>query len=46
MPVYIVNLVESGDFYLAAIAAMVLIMVSFVFMFGLRYIVKGEGGRR
>jgi len=46
MPVYIVNLVESGDFYLAAIAAMVLIMVSFVFMFGLHYIVKGEGGRR
>ncbi|HIJ00355.1 MAG TPA: ABC transporter permease subunit [Candidatus Methanomethylophilaceae archaeon] len=46
MPVYIVNLVESGDFYLAAIAAMVLIMVSFVFMFGIHYIVKGEGGRR
>ncbi len=44
MPVYIVNLINSGDFYLASIAAMVLIIVSFIFMLALRYLVRRDGG--
>ncbi len=44
VPVYIVNLMNSGDYYLAAVSAMVLIMVSFVFMFALRYTIRRDGG--
>ena len=44
VPVYIVGLMNAGEYYLAAISAMVLIMVSFVFMFALRYVVRREGG--
>ncbi len=44
VPVYIIGLMNTGDYYLAAVSAMVLIMVSFVFMFGLRYVIRREGG--
>ncbi len=40
IPVYIVGLVKSGSYYPAALACLVLIVVSFVTMMIMRYITK------
>lgn len=39
-PVYIVNLIKADQFYLAAMACIVLIIVSYIFMLALRYVTK------
>jgi len=39
-PVYIVNLIKGDQFYLAALACIVLIIVSYVFMLALRYVTR------
>jgi thiamine transport system permease protein len=41
-PVYIVTLVKSAAFYQAGLACIVLIIVSYIFMLGLRYFTKQE----
>lgn len=41
-PVYIVTLVRSNAFYQAGLACIVLIIVSYIFMLGLRYFTKHE----
>jgi thiamine transport system permease protein len=43
-PVYIVRLVSAGAFYQAALACIILIAVSYVFMLALRYITKRRKG--
>lgn len=43
-PVYIVSLVKAGAFYQAALACIILILVSYAFMLVLRYITKRRKG--
>jgi len=40
VPVYIVNLVTSGDYYPAALACVVLIVISFITMMSMKYITR------
>jgi thiamine transport system permease protein len=39
-PIYIVNLIKASDFYSAAVACIVLIVISFAFMLALRRITR------
>ncbi|QLH74726.1 MAG: iron ABC transporter permease [Methanomassiliicoccales archaeon] len=43
-PVYIVNLINAEQFYLAGLACIVLIIVSYIFMLLLRYVTKRRAG--
>jgi len=43
-PVYIVNMIKSEHFYVAAVACIILIIVSYIFMLGLRYLTAKRKG--
>lgn len=43
VPVYIVGLIRSDQFYMAAMSSIALIMVCFVLMFGLRHVTRSRG---
>jgi len=38
VPVYIMDLIEQGQYYQGAVAAMILIVICFILMFGVRYL--------
>ena len=43
-PVYIVNMIRSEQFYVAAVACIILIIVSYIFMLGLRFVTAKRKG--
>jgi len=43
VPVYIVGLIRSDQFYMAAMSSIALILISFLLMFGLRHVTRSRG---
>lgn len=44
VPIYIVNFIDSGEYYPAAVSAIVLIVICFLMMFSVRFITRRKGG--